>query len=161
MRSERRSTGASPLRRRDDVRVVQSTTMLTRRAEALRRLGGPVCPVCDTVGAKGIDVRLLSGNGAEWLRARGKGDVEHLVFASMCEACFLTMENSNVARRAQAAAQRAREGALAVADAARLGSLSGPRYREACAEHEDDLTAAEAMAAEWGVGNGLFGSRGE
>jgi hypothetical protein len=117
--------------------------------------------VCDTIGADGIEVRFLTTHGSRWLSEKGRQAVERELLAPMCQKCFLAMENAVMARHAAAAEQRARENALATADAARLSSLSGPRYREACAEHEDDLTAAEQMAAEWGVGNGLFGSRGE
>lgn len=120
--------------------------------------------MCDTVGAENIEVRFVTSDGSRWLDEKGRRAIERESLAPMCQKCFLTMENSVVARRAQDAARRAREEAQeaqALVDAARLGSLSGPRYYEACAEHEDDLTAAEEMAASWGVGNGLFGSRGE
>jgi len=107
----------------------------------------------------------MTSDGSRWLGEKGRQAIERESLAPMCQKCFLTMENASVARRAaetERRARRSREDALAVAaDAARLGSLNGPRYREACAEHEDDLAAAEQMAAEWGVGNGLFGSRGE
>lgn len=141
--------------------MVRSSHMLTRRAEALRRLGGPVCPVCDTVGAEVIEFRYVTSDGYRWLDERNKAHVEREQLAPMCQKCFLTMENASVTRRAANAERRAREDALAVADAARLGNFSGPKYRQACAEHKDDLTAAEEMAANWGIGNGLFGSRGE
>jgi len=117
--------------------------------------------VCDTVGAEAIEVRYVTSDGSRWLSERGRQAVEREQLAPMCQKCFLTMENASVARRAAETERRARANALAVADAARLSSMSGPGYREACAEHEDDLTAAEQMGAEWGVGNGLFGSRGE
>jgi hypothetical protein len=120
--------------------------------------------VCDTIGAEGIAVVYMTSDGSHWLGEKGRQHIERESLAPMCQKCFLTMENASVARRAAEAerlARNIREATLAVADAARLGSLSGPRYRQACAEHEDDLTAAEEMAAEWGVGNGLFGSRGE
>jgi hypothetical protein len=135
--------------------------MLTSRGEALRRLGGPVCPVCDTVGAEGVEVRFLSGNGSQWLKARGKGNVEREYLAPMCSGCFRKMTDDLVEEQAAEAARRAREDTKAAADDAYLGSLGGGMaYREACAEHGDDLEAAEQMAADW-MGNGLFGSRGE
>jgi hypothetical protein len=135
--------------------------MLTRRAEALRRLGGPVCPVCETVGAENIEVRFLTNDGSEWLASRGKRAIERESLAPMCQQCFLLMENTATAKRAAEAERRAREDARAAADEKYLGSLGGGmEYREACAEHEDDLTAAEKMAEGW-MGNGLFGNRGE
>jgi|JI10StandDraft_1071094.scaffolds.fasta_scaffold28920_6 hypothetical protein len=133
----------------------------SRRSEALRRLGGPVCPVCETVGAANIEVRFMSSDGSQWLAQRGKRHLERESLAPMCQHCFLTMENNIVMERSIEARRRAQAEAQSVADAMRLSQLDGPKYREACAEHEDDLTAAEQMAAEWGVGNGLFGSRGE
>lgn len=135
--------------------------MLTRRAEALRRLGGPVCPVCDTVGAEGLEVRALSRDGSEWMEARGKRSVERQGLAPMCNGCFSRMTDDLVTARAKLAERRAHEAAKAAADEAYLGSLGGGlAYREACAEHEDDLEAAEKMAEDW-MGNGLFGNRGE
>jgi hypothetical protein len=135
-----------------------------RRIEALRRLGGPVCPVCDAV-TDTVEVRFLTEDGSAWLGERGKRHVEREHLAPLCQHCYLSMENEIVAKRA-AAAQRevqrwTREKAAAEADAARLRSMNGPAYRQACVEYEDDLAAAEGMAASWGVGNGLFGSRGE
>lgn len=136
--------------------------MLTRRAEALRRLGGPVCPVCDTVGAEGIEVHSMSWNGSRWLETRGRQGVVREGLAPMCNGCFRKMTDDLVAEQADRVERLAREDAKAAADEAYLGSLGGGlAYREACAEHGDDLAAAEAMAAEWDVGNGLFGSRGE
>jgi len=117
--------------------------------------------VCDTIGAEGVEVRFLSGNGSQWLKARDKGDVEREYLAPMCSSCFRRMTADLVNAQAAEVERQAREDAKSAEDEARLGSLNGPRYREACAEHEDDLTAAEEMAAGWGVGNGLFGSRGE
>ena len=135
--------------------------MLTRRGEALRRLGGPVCPVCDVVGAEGVEVVFLSSDGSEWLKGRGKGVVERQSLAPMCASCYRGMNQAVADRHAAAAEQRAAADLRATMDNAYLNTLNGPKYREACAEHEDDLAAAEAMANEWGVGNGLFGSRGE
>lgn len=117
--------------------------------------------MCDTIGAEGIEVRFVTSDGSRWLGERGRQAVEREQLAPMCQKCFFTMENASVARRAAEAERRAQEDALALANETRLNNMSGPRYREACAEHEDDLTAAEQMGAEWGVGNGLFGSRGE
>jgi Ca2+-binding RTX toxin-like protein len=68
--------------------------MLTRRAEALRRLGGPVCPVCEVVGAENIEVRFLTNDGSEWLASRGKRALERESLAPMCQQCFLVMENT-------------------------------------------------------------------
>jgi len=136
--------------------------MSTRSGEALRRLGGPVCPVCDTVGAPDVEVRYLGSDGSTWLKEQGRGVVERQSLAPMCKACFLTMENAVVKKRAEAARQRVAQDCQAVKtieDRHRLSLMNGPAYRAACADHEDDLAAAEEMASEWGVGNGLFGSR--
>lgn len=139
--------------------MVRSRPMSARR-EALRRLGGPVCPVCDAVGVE-ISVRFVSSDGSDWLKERGKGAVERAQLAPMCQACAAGMDQAVVSKRAAEAERRAIQDRKEVEDLARLSSLNGPQYRQACAEHEDDLVAAERMAFEWGVGNGLFGSRGE
>ena len=119
--------------------------------------------MCDTVGAEGIEVRYLNTDGSRWLRGKGRRAVERESLAPMCQRCFVEMENDAVARRAAEVAQRVRADAQSAALAATMNTLrtNGPRYREACAEHEDDLKAAERMAATWDVGNGLFGRRGE
>jgi hypothetical protein len=138
--------------------------MLTRRSEALRRLGGPVCPICDAVGAE-VEVRFLTTDGSTWLKERGKGIVEKQSLAPMCAPCFSRMQNDITGKLSLRAAEALRRvDALIQRDArdlAHLSGMDGPKYREACADHEDDLAAAERMAADWGVGNGLFGSRSE
>lgn len=132
---------------------------MQNRREALRRLGGPVCPVCDSVAE--IEVRFLSTDGSDWLRRRGKGAVEKQSLAPMCSNCENTMHSEIARKRVDEAERRLAADATAVADQARLSAMSGAEYHEACADHGDDLAAAERMANEWGVGNGLFGSRGE
>lgn len=140
---------------------------MTRSREALRRLGGPVCPVCDEVDVDGqVEVRFITTDGASWLNSRGRGSLNKQDLAPMCRKCFLTMENVSTARRAAEAEQRARLVVQAQADADRalwqrqLGGDDIP-YARACADHQDDLEAAEEIAASWGIGNGLFGRRGE
>jgi len=134
--------------------------MQTRRSEALRRLGGPVCPICHAVGGE-IEVRFITNDGSDWLKSKGKGHIEQARAAPMCTSCFTTMENSIVATRAARAERQAEADVKRAEDAARLGRMSGAEYRAGCAEHEDDLAAVEQMVAGWDVGNGLFGSRGE
>lgn len=144
----------------------------TRRGEALRRLGGPVCPVCDKVGADGIEVHFVTRDNAEWLKARGRGSVVREDLAPMCARCYVDMTKALVEKQAEAAKRRAMEDAAIVQraarsaewrvrqeqDADRLLRMDGPGYRDACAEHEDDLEAAERLAEDW-IGNGLFGAR--
>lgn len=83
----------------------------------------------------------------------------------MCQKCFVTMSNEEVARRAAEQERAAKQQRQLQAEAEWLVRQQDPRrgqmYRAAVAEHQDDLAAAEELAAEWGVGNGLFGSRGD
>jgi hypothetical protein len=126
--------------------------MTTRSREALRRLGGPVCPVCDSVDADGkVEVRWISETSQAWLSKRGKAAIIRQSLAPMCGQCFSSMEREEIARRAEAAAQKARE------DAAEMEES----LYEARSNYEDDIAAAEEFAAAWDVGNGLFGRRGD
>lgn len=140
---------------------------MTRSREALRRLGGPVCPVCDVVDVDcKVEVRFINTDGASWLNDRGKGALNKQSLAPMCQKCFMAMENELATERAVVAERTARLVAQAQADAdramwqQRLGGNDVP-YARACADHQGDLEAAEEIAANWGIGNGLFGSRGE
>jgi hypothetical protein len=122
--------------------------------------------VCDTVGADGIEVRYLNADDSKWLRDKGRRSIQKESLAPMCQQCFLEMTNAAVARRAAKVAQWVREDASsaeALAQGAREDALrrNGPKYREACEQYGDDLVEASRIAAEWGVGNGLFGSRGD
>lgn len=142
---------------------------MTRSREALRRLGGPVCPVCDVVDVDGkVEVRWISTDGASWLNERGKGVLNKQSLAPMCQKCFMAMENRLATERAAVAERTARLVAQAQADAdeafryrRQQQQLSRMPYEQACADHHSDLEAAEEIAANWGIGNGLFGSRGE
>lgn len=103
----------------------------------------------------------MTTDGSMWLAERGKQAFEREGLAPMCRNCFLVMSNAVTAKHAAAAERLAMADAQEAMDMARLRGMDGKRYRQACAEHESDLAAAEEMAASWGIGNGLFGSRGE
>lgn len=147
---------------------------MTRSREALRRLGGPVCPVCDEVDVDGkVEVRWISTDGASWLNERGKGALNKQSLAPMCQKCFESMHNTLAAqqvaeaeRRAKMVAQSMVAQSQADTDEARArwlrqGGNNVIPYEQACVAHQSDLDAAEEIAANWGIGNGLFGSRGE
>ena len=140
---------------------------MTRSREALRRLGGPVCPVCDVVDVDGkIEVRWIDADGASWLNERGRGAVNKQSLAPMCQKCFTSMQKDLATERAAVAERTALLLAQAKADVDEAlryqqQQLSGMPYEHACAAHQSDLEAAEEIAANWGIGNGLFGSRGE
>jgi hypothetical protein len=137
----------------------------TRRRDALRRLGGPVCPVCGAVDIDGkVEVRWISEFGRKWLRGRGKEATVKQGLAPMCQKCFLTLTNDEVAEQARKAEARAQENQRLQQEVewmVRPDPRRGQMYRAAVAEHQGDLAAAEELAAGWGVGNGLFGSRGD
>ena len=91
---------------------------MTRSREALRRLGGPVCPVCDVVDVDGkVEVRWISIGGASWLNERGKGALNKQSLAPMCQKCFMAMENELATERAAVVERTARLVAQAQADA--------------------------------------------
>lgn len=107
-------------------------------------------------------MRWITDFGQDWLRQRGKGSTIKEKLAPMCQKCFLQVTNEEVADRS---AKTKKEQERLQAETEWLVRQQDPRrgqmYRAAVAEHQGDLEAAEELAAEWGVGNGLFGSRGD
>lgn len=74
--------------------MLRSKPMQNRRAEALRRLGGPYCPTCDTVGAEDVEARWVTPELIEWLQERGRGALVKESLAPMCRACFRNAQDS-------------------------------------------------------------------
>jgi hypothetical protein len=130
----------------------------SKRSDALRRLGGPVCPVCDAIGVE-IEVRFVNENGRDWLKDRGKIGIVREGLAPLCRRCSSLMDMEHSAKELE---RRRKEEALKQQmqkDADWMVRLGGQNYHHACADHQDDLAAAEEIAAGWGIGNSLFGRR--
>jgi hypothetical protein len=139
------------------------------KAEALRRLGGPVCAVCSKVDLNATKQVEYDEEHLDWLSKRtgGRGP------ALMCRACRQQMFDHGVAVRAERAEGLSRAAAAHMSGAAEWLAACDKVYgkdkvpvagdlvsdaRDMCAA---DLKAAMDDAAAWQVGNGIFGGRYE
>lgn len=122
------------------------------RTEVMRRLGGPVCTVCDRARL-GIDYWYIHAENMRWLAERGKQDLARVgSHLQMCRECIETMARDVRAKKMEDDMNAHLVG---------LRLLIGEQeYRAMHSAHHDDLDAASDMCVRTAV-TWLFGGRGE
>lgn len=144
----------------------------------MRRLGAPVCEICDNVAGElksiAVTFEVLNRVGAPYGKTRigPSGSGTATAYAFVCEECedacrktFLTIENEKTRHKAELELEqwkhwhRDRADRLAIQrDMYKATRPSNREYRDAVQRHRRDLV--EAMRF-WRIGGGFFGGGGD
>lgn len=137
--------------------------MADSRTEALRRLGGPVCPLCDKIGQS--KSYYVDEEMKQWFMLRGQRHLINDSTITICEPCFAMIINEVTLERARKAEKLAQRDAMRIwEDRKRFEHIvrrnDGRTYWEACQDKtmREDL---REMGLGWMMGNGLFGGGGD